>query len=121
MEQKPEEFVGKTPKNKKNTSSLTILLLVIIGIIFYTQFAFISIQPIGAIPDGVTLLVLRSGTQIKFFDSPDAMCERIMGGVSLLCRGMVLSQIIEETKIIVRLPFSKFVYLQSTGGYEYNN
>ncbi|MBY5645867.1 hypothetical protein [Rhizobium leguminosarum] len=47
----------------------------------------VVIQPIGAIPDGITMLVTGL-PGINLIDSPDAICQRQQGGVSLLCRGV---------------------------------
>lgn len=55
----------------------------------------------------------------KLFDSADAMCEREMGGVSLLCRGMMMGAIGEKGTILARLPYSEFLYNISTDGKTY--
>ncbi len=96
-----------------------IWLVLVVLVVFYFVFGFITIQPIGAIPDGVTLLVVRAGTQLKFFDSPDAMCERSAGGVSLLCRMAALSAVADGPTIVARLPYVASFYLASTGGATY--
>lgn len=84
--------------------------------IFLTIFV---IQPIGALPEGRTLVAARLG-KMKFLDSADAFCEREMGGVSLLCRSMALGQFMSETTIYLRLPYSKTLYSWSTGGKQYD-
>ena len=63
--------------------------ILIILFILYTQISIFVIQPIGDIPDGATLIILRlnGGT---FIDSADAMCKRRQGSVNLLCRGVIL-------------------------------
>jgi hypothetical protein len=99
---------------KKNVWPIIIIIAILI--IFFFVFGFVSIQPIGAIPDGVTLLVLRAGTQMKFFDSPDAMCLRSMDGVSLLCRMAAMSAVSENATIVLRLPYVHAFYLASTNG-----
>ena len=111
--------VVEEPVKKKSKAWIWILLIVLI--LFYFVFGFISIQPLGELPDGVTLLVVRAGTQIKFFDSPDALCMRTTGGVSLLCRMAALSAIAENSKIVLRLPYIKTFYLASTGGVTFEN
>lgn len=98
--------------------------LVIAGIItlaaiaIYTQITVFIVPPIGAVPEGRTVVMLRLN-KTNFVDSPDAMCERIQGGVSLLCRGMTVAAVVEKTKIIVRLPYSDWLYLISTDGKRY--
>lgn len=74
-----------------------------------------SIEPIGAIPDGATVLVWRTAGA-PFFDSPDATCLRRLGGVSLLCRAMALGQGPVKNYTILRLPYMRWAYLVSTGG-----
>jgi hypothetical protein len=58
---------------------------------------------------------------MQFIDSPDAMCERIQGGVSLLCRGIAMGTAVNNGTIYARLPYSHTLYLWSTGGKEYGN
>ena len=79
------------------------------------------VQPLGAVPDGRTLVMWRTGS-LKFIDSADAVCERTSGGVSLFCRIGVLGQIGKDadSRILLRLPYSRLLYLASTGGAEYN-
>jgi hypothetical protein len=105
------------PMKKKKHAWIFIILVLLV--VFYFVFGFMTIQPIGAIPDGITLLVIRAGTQLKFFDSPDALCERLNGEVSLLCRGMAMGLIAENATIVLRLPYIDTFYLASTGGVTY--
>ena len=67
------------------------------------------IQPIGAIPDGITV-VMHGLPGLQPFDSPDAICQRTQGGVSLLCRGVTAGQIAREGTILFRLPYNDFFY-----------
>jgi len=92
---------------------LGIVFLVILVILFI-KVGFYTVQPIGSIPEGVTLLVWRAGGE-PTFNSPDAVCLKIQDGVSLLCRGMALAQAPID-RIIVRLPYMHWAYLRSTGG-----
>lgn len=84
----------------------------ILGAQFVTIFV---IQPIGALPEGRTVVITRL-TNLNFIDSADAFCDRKMGGVSLLCRGAVLGRVGQEAKILLRLPYSETLYGISTGG-----
>lgn len=103
---------------KKSLGVGAVIFLVLI-FLAGTQLTFFVVQPIGAVPEGRTVVMLRtSGT--KFVDSADAMCERIQGKVNLLCRGMVLKQVVEKTTIIARLPYSETLYEISTGGKRYS-
>ena len=98
--------------------SIIIISSVILLIVFFSQVTFFVIQPIGAIPEGKTLVILRMN-KTNFIDSADAMCEREMGGVSLLCRGMMMAAIAKKSTIIVRLPYSETLYNISTDGKTY--
>ena len=51
---------------------MIILLVVIVAVlaILYTQVGFYTVQPIGALPEGITLLVWRHSGE-PFFNSPD--------------------------------------------------
>ena len=85
----------------------------------YTQLTILVIPPIGALPEGRTVVITRL-SKTEFIDSPDAMCERIQGGVSLLCRGMVMGAVIEKATILARLPYSSLLYNISNGGKQYD-
>lgn len=85
-----------------------------------TQFISIFVvQPIGAIPEGVTSIITRPDG-FNFIDSPDAVCVRRTGNVTLLCRGMVGAQVAQQQVILLRLPYSSALYSWSTGGKIYD-
>jgi hypothetical protein len=105
---------------KKRTSLSLLVLLLGLGVVFYTQFTIFVVQPIGAVPEGRTLIISKlNGT--KFIDSADAMCVRMQGGVSLFCRGMTMAAVAKSAKIYSRLPYSETLYLISTGGKTYQH
>ncbi len=81
---------------------------------FWLFCGFYTIQPIGALPEGGTVIVWRDSDE-PFFNSADALCLERMGGVSLLCRGLAMSQGPTD-RIIVRLPYQGWAYSLSTGG-----
>ena len=98
----------------------TIILIstAILLVVFLSQITFFVVQPIGALPEGKTVVILRMN-KTNFIDSADAMCEREMGGVSLLCRGTMIAAVVNKGTILIRLPYSKILYNISTGGKEY--
>ena len=102
----------------RRTKLLALILVVVVGVVAYTQISIFVVQPIGAAPEGRTLVISRLRAS-KFIDSADAMCERIQGGVSLLCRGMVLGQVGQNATVYLRLPYSETLYSISTGGRTY--
>jgi len=102
--------------NKKMIAIISIAILIIV---LCTQITFFVVQPIGAVPEGKTLVILRMN-KTKFIDSADAMCAREMNGVSLLCRGMMMAAVVNKGTILLRLPYSQFLYNISTDGKEYD-
>lgn len=96
----------------KNAFSIVgFILFFVFALIIYTQLTIFVVQPIGVIPEGKTLVILRLNKG-EFIDSADAMCERMQGGVNLLCRGIMLGAITEKTKVLLRLPYSETLYLR---------
>lgn len=99
---------------------MTLVVLAVMFIIIYTQITLFVIPPIGALPEGRTVVITRLN-KTEFIDSPDAMCERIQGGVNLLCRSMVMGMVINKATILARLPYSTWLYGISTGGKSYDH
>lgn len=97
---------------------IAIAILVSVTAFGATKITLFVIPPIGAIPDGSVLVIYRL-EKTNFIDSPDAMCERLQGGVSLLCRGMTIAAIANNNEILARFPYSKVLYEISTGGNQY--
>jgi hypothetical protein len=97
---------------------LTIFALVGLAVLFRSFCGFYSIQPIGALPDGKTVIVWRESRE-PFFNSADALCLERTGGVSLLCRGMAMAQGPVD-RIILRLPYQEWAYSLSTSGKDFD-
>lgn len=93
---------------------LAPLLLAGLLLLLSTQLGLYTIQPLGAVPTGGTVLVWRSASE-PFFNSPDGLCLRIQQGVSLLCRLGALANGPAD-RVILRLPYQHWAYLASTGG-----
>jgi hypothetical protein len=91
---------------------------IIILIVVYFQITLFIVQPIGAVPTGKTLIILRLN-KTNFIDSADAMCVRETGSLNLMCRGMMLSAVLTKSKVLFKLPYSNFLYKLSTNGKEY--
>jgi hypothetical protein len=103
----------------KKKTMIVIALIAMFSLIFYTQITLFVIQPIGALPEGRTVVILRLD-KTKFIDSPDSMCERNQGGVSLMCRAMMMAAVINNASILMRLPYSETLYNISTNGKSYD-
>jgi hypothetical protein len=104
----------------KKSAIAVIAFVAALAVLVYTQLTVFVVPPIGAVPEGRTVVILRLN-KTEFIDSPDAMCERIQGGVSLLCRGLILGAVAEKPTILVRLPYSATLYQISTGGKTYEH
>lgn len=101
---------------------ITIILICGVIILFFRLcFGIFVIQPIGAIPDGATIIYWRSGLNIPFIASADGLLEQSGAGVSLLGRGLILAKLAEPIKKreVIRFSYSRTFYLWSTGGKEY--
>ena len=108
--------------NKSIKILLTIVaILFIVGLCFRIFCGIFVIQPIGALPEGTTIIYWRSGLNLPFIASADGLLEQSGTGVSLLGRGMMLAKFAEPIKEreIVRIGYSKRLYLYSTGGKDY--
>ncbi len=108
---------GTPRKTKKIVFGLGVLVAAIAGT-FFLKCGFYSIQPIGALPEGATVIVWRRDAE-PFFNSPDALCIEVMGGVSLLCRGAAMARAPKD-RILLRLPYQRWAYLESTGDREFD-
>ena len=112
-------------KLKKSRTGLYILLAFIVIFIIFCALVrpgVFTIQPIGALPEGVTFIYHSRNSEMPFFSSPDGLCLEMNGGVSLLCRGIAMSASSDLIdRIIIRLPYSRWAYLRSTGGIEFDN
>ena len=106
------------PSAGPNKLIFSVVALLIFALITYTQITIFVVPPIGAVPEGRTLIIMRHN-KMKFIDSADGMCERIQGGVSIFCRLMMLGLVTKEATIILRLPYSAWLYSISTGGITY--
>lgn len=101
-----------------HTIALIVIVVAVLAITIYTKITIFVIPPIGALPEGKTVIIARLN-KTEFIDSPDGMCERIQGGVSLLCRGMVMGAVIGQSTVLLRLPYNSLLYSISTGGKTY--
>jgi hypothetical protein len=103
---------------KKKVILIVLTFAIFLMVVAYTQLTIFVIPPIGALPEGKTIVISRLN-KTEFIDSADAMCERMNGGVSLLCRVMMMAAVFDKSTILVRLPYSSVLYSISTGGKTY--
>ncbi|MBS7815930.1 hypothetical protein [Wohlfahrtiimonas chitiniclastica] len=107
---------------KKVAIFFCVLIVIVSSFSFFVvkKMTIFTVQPIGAIPDGASILMWKKGDE-PFFNSPDAICLKIQGSVSLLCRGMALTRYFEEDNVIYRMKYKEDFYLRSTNGKRYNS
>lgn len=111
---KPKTTIKPSP-NKRIVHYIPFAIIVLF---IYLFVGFFTIQPIGALPEGVTCVVLKSPSD-PFFDSPDALSLRRTGGVSLLSRGMAIATLKNKT-VLFKLPYIHSFYSISVGGREFS-
>lgn len=106
---------------KIRISLLLLLFLVLSCFCIYYFTGFFVVQPIGALPNGVTVWYVRLHTELPFIESPDGIMLKRQGEVNLLGRAIVLGKVFEslENKTICKLPYQRWLYLISTKGYEF--
>ncbi|MEM5389598.1 MULTISPECIES: hypothetical protein [Paraburkholderia] len=97
---------------------IVLAIVVAAAAVACSQITLFIVPPIGALPEGRTVVIGRLSST-RFVDSADAMCERIQGGVSLLCRAVVMGTVFEKSTILMRLPYSQWLYEISTDGKTY--
>ena len=113
-----EEIVeGK--KSKTWIWAVVIFVLIII-LWFILRPGIFVIQPIGALPDGVTFIYHSRNPELPFITSPDGLCLELQGSVTLFCRMSGLTAGVELLdRKIIKLPYIHWLYLRSTGGAEF--
>jgi hypothetical protein len=100
----------------------TLITVFAFIVAFYFLCGIVVVQPIGAIPDGTTLIYFRTGTGLPFLTSPDGLLLDNGSEVSLLGRAVSAAAIVKLTdgRRIVNLPYSRQLYLWSTGGKDFD-
>jgi len=95
-----------------------LLMLIIAAFAVIQPITIFVVPPIGAVPEGRTVVLLRysrneKGDRVtlntKLIDSADAICQRNMGYVNLLCCGMALATVAGGGIILLRLPYSSLL------------
>lgn len=99
---------------RHNAGLGALLVLLLLGVGFRLTCGFYTIQPIGALPEGRTVIVWRTSGE-PFFNSPDAACLARTGSVSIICRIAAL-RAAPTDRIILRLPYQEWAYNASTDG-----
>jgi hypothetical protein len=94
---------------------ISLAILIATFIVIYTQLTIFVVPPIENLPGGMTIVFPRL-SETNFIDSPDAMCERNAGQISLRCRVTTLGAVAAKARIVARMPYSVTLYRMSTHG-----
>jgi len=108
----------------KKSLVVIISMFVILIIVWSTTFLLV-LQPIGAVPEGRTVWIFKPERLfmqevIPFVCSADGMLLKTTGSVNLFGRAIMLAVLLGSGNIIGRFPYSRTLYLISTGGAEFN-
>lgn len=100
---------------------LTAVLLLLV----WSTFSVLSIQPIGAIPDGATVILFKPDRlflkgKFDFLESVDHLQYKNIGSVNLLGRMMFLGTALNTSIIVIKLPYFQTLELISNGGVTWN-
>ena len=103
---------ASSAKHRSSSWKLVTGIFVIAAAAFaYAKLGFYSIQPIGAVPEGATVILWRESDE-PFFNSADGMCLRRTGSVSLMCRMMAMGASPKD-RILLRLPYQRSLFRRS--------
>lgn len=106
----PSQIAPSVGARMSNRTLVAMIAVLGVGLaVWLTGLRVIVIQPIGAIPKGVTAVVVGL-KNVNLIDSPDAICNRKNGGVSLMCRAVTAAAIADAGTILVRLPYSETLF-----------
>ena len=109
------------PKPRKKEYTFWVMVASVLLVWIFVRPGIFTVQPIGALPDGITIVYYGRGSEMPLFSSPDGLCLQTQGEVSLFCRMAALNAVTKLTdRIILRLPYSHWAYLRSTGGLEFD-
>jgi hypothetical protein len=112
-----DAVISEAKPKRDRFRTIAMIAFAVLALVVALKVGFYTVQPIGALPEGKTLIIWRDSGE-PFFNSPDAVCLQRQGGVSLLCRGLAFAQAPVD-RIILRLPYMKWAYLLSTGGRQF--
>ena len=90
--------------------------------IAYTTLGLVVVQPIGAVPEGATILYWRVGLDMPFVESADGMLLERTGQVSLLGRAVSMGAMVKmlDGRRIAALPYSETLYEWTTDGQRFD-
>ncbi len=115
----PSKTKPPKPPNKNKTLYFLLFILVLIAIGFFLRPGVYSIQPVDAIPEGMTIVYILRDAQTPFYTSLHPECFYSPTSVSLICNAMVRTALTDLSgRIILRLPYNHSAYLKGSNGVE---
>ncbi|EKV30166.1 hypothetical protein C882_4566 [Caenispirillum salinarum AK4] len=66
-------------------------------------------------PAGMVYLMTRAA-DMRFLDSPDAICRRQFDRDNDACRGLVQGWVMRESRVLATLPYSEALWRMASGG-----
>jgi hypothetical protein len=106
------------PQKKNYGIAIAIGLLMIWVIVRPGVF---TIKPNNTLPEGITIVYTTRSPGIPFFASAEGLCLAIEGEVTSTCRDTALAAAKDlDDRTLLKLPYSEWAYLQSTGGLEFD-
>lgn len=120
--QKQENGIQSKRHRRLRRTIVPVGATAVLFILAYLCLGVFVVQPIGAIPEGATVIFWRLNTELPFISSADGILLNSGQQVSLLSRGIVLGRISEAVlpRKIISFPYSRTLYLSSTGGREFD-
>jgi hypothetical protein len=117
----PEDNQTNTEKHQKKNYAIAIAIgLLVIWVI--VRPGVFTIQPNDALPEGITILYTTRTAGIPLFSSPEGLCLALEGTVTAACRATALNAAKDlDDRILLKLPYNHWAYLQSTGGLEFDD
>jgi hypothetical protein len=92
------------------------IIVLVLVVLLYRSFGFFIIEPIGAIPDGVTILYWRWGVDLPFISSVDGL---LGDRVSILGRAItfvgVIKRLEDGNRIIMKITYKNSGVTPLTG------
>jgi len=115
-----ENNLTNSEKHQKKNYAIAIAIgLLVIWVI--VRPGVFTIKPNRTLPEGMTIVYTTRSPGIPLFSSPEGLCLAIEGDVTSTCRETALAAAKDlDDRTLLKLPYSSWAYLQSTGGLEFD-
>jgi len=109
------DLQNDTYTEKPAKIKIVVAILFVLSCLYMTT-GFFVIHPMGILPKGSTVFFWRVGTDLPFISSTEGIVEDSGQDVSILSRVVVMAGVVDKIKdgVIIRLPYSEFLYSIST-------